>query len=127
MDDKLTLLKPRLSEKTYALSQVRNVYTFEVPGDVNKHSVARAVAAQFDVTVTDVKILNVKGKQKRTVRKGGRPTMGQRSGIKKAYVTLKPGDKLPIFASEEEAEAKTEKIEKAVAKAAKKADKKEKK
>jgi large subunit ribosomal protein L23 len=120
MDDKLTVLKARMSEKTYALSKVRNVYTFEVPHDANKHSVARAVAAQFDVTVTEVAIMNVKGKQKRTVRKGGRPTMGKRADIKKAYVTLKAGDTLPIFASEEEADAKAEK-------AAKKADKKEKK
>lgn len=127
MDDKLILLKPRLSEKTYALSHVRNVYTFDVPGDANKHGVARAVAAQFEVTVEDVRIVNVKGKQKRTVRKGSRPTMGRRPDVKKAYVTLKAGDKLPIFASEEEAEAKAEKIEKAAAKAAKKAEKKEKK
>lgn len=120
MDDKLTVLKPRISEKTYALSQVRNVYTFEVPSDANKHSVARAVTAQFGVTVTEVAIVNVKGKPKRSVRKGSRPTMGKRSDIKKAYVTLKAGDKLPIFATEEEAEAKAEKAAEKAAKAAKK-------
>jgi len=100
--DKALALKPRMSEKTFGLSEVRNTYTFDVPGDANKHSVARAVAAQFEVTVEKVNIINVKGKAKRTVRKGGRPVAGRRSDVKKAYVTLKEGDKLPIFATEED-------------------------
>ena len=127
MENKLVLLKPRLSEKAYALSQLRNVYAFEVPGDANKHTVARAVAEQFNVTVTEVNIMNVKGKQKRSVRKGSRPVMGKRSDIKKAYVTLKAGDRLPIFAAEEEAEEKAAKAAEKAEKLAKKADKKEKK
>jgi large subunit ribosomal protein L23 len=122
--DKAIVLKPRISEKTYALSEVRNTYTFEVPGDANKHVVARAVSAQFDVTVEKVAIMVVKGKTKRTVRKGGRPVNGKRSDMKKAYVTLKQGDSLPIFAAEEEAEEKSKKTaelaEKAVEKRAKK-------
>lgn len=117
MEKQLTL-KPRLSEKTYAMSVAGNVFAFEVPGDTNKHIVARAVEAQFNVTVVDVNIVNVKGKTKRTVRKGGRPSMGKRSDVKKAYVTLKEGDKLPFFDVEEEA-----KPAKADKKAAKKAEK----
>lgn len=111
--EKQLVLKPRLSEKTYGLSLVHNTYTFVVPGDATKHTVARAVAAQFDVTVTDVKILNVKGKSVRTVRKGGRPVSGKRSDVKKAYVTLKEGDTLPIFATEEEAAVDTKADKKA--------------
>lgn len=95
--DKQMILKPRLSEKTYGLSLVRNTYTFEVPNNATKHTVARAVAAQFNVTVEEVNVINVKGKPKRTVRKGGRPTNGKRSDVKKAYVTLKEGDKLSVF------------------------------
>ncbi len=111
--EKQMILKPRVSEKTYGLSEIRTTYTFEVPGDATKHTVARAVAAQFEATVTNVNIVNVKGKAKRTVRKGGRPTMGKRSDIKKAYVTLKEGDKLPIFVTEEdEKAAKKDKKEK---------------
>ncbi len=95
--DKQLVLKPRLSEKSYGLSLTGNTYVFEVPSDANKHTVARGVAAQFEVTVTEVNIVNAKGKPKRTVRKGGRPTTGKRSDIKKAYVTLKQGDTLPFF------------------------------
>lgn len=109
--EKHMILKPRLSEKTYGLSLSGNTYTFEVPGEANKHSVSRAIAAQFNVTVVDVNIVNVKGKTKRTVRKGGRPTMGKRADVKKAYVTLKDGDKLSVF--ETEADTKSEKAPKA--------------
>lgn len=100
--DKFMILKPRVSEKTYALSIARNVYVVDVPGNANKDTVAKAVAAQFGVTVETVNIIVAKGKSKRTVRKGGRPTMGKRSDVKKAYVTLKEGDKLPFFAEPEE-------------------------
>ena len=103
--EKFMPLRPRMSEKAYMLSEVRNTYVLDVPGDANKDTVAKAVAAQFAVTVETVRVINVKGKTKRTVRKGGRPTMGRRSDIKKAYVTLKEGDKLPFFAEPEEAKA----------------------
>jgi large subunit ribosomal protein L23 len=116
MDDKTMILRPRLSEKAFAASVVQNTYVIDVPGNANKHTVAGAVAAQFGVTVTTVRITNVKGKPKRANRKGGRPVQYHRTDIKKAYVTLKEGDKLPFFESPEED-----------AKADKKADKKEKK
>lgn len=125
--DKFMALKPRISEKTYDLSQSRNTYVFEVPKSTNKETVASAVAAQFKVTVTSVNVMNLKGKAKRTVRKGGRPIMGKRASSKRAYVTLKKGDSIPVFAAMEESEAKAEKVEKAVEKAAEKAAKKEKK
>lgn len=116
---KTTLLRPRLSEKTYVMGTTRNVYAFDVPTDANKQTVAAAVAAQFEVEVADVRLLNVKGKAKRSVRKGGRPVMGQRSDIKKAYVTLAEGSHLPFFDDPEE----DKKADKKAAKAAKKAEK----
>jgi len=118
--EKTLVLKPRLSEKTYMLSETRRTYVVEVPAGASRDLVAKAVEAQFGVGVQGVNIVNVKGKTKRTVRKGGRPTMGKRSDFKKAYVTLKEGEKLPFFAEVEEAEKKAEE-------AAKKANKKAKK
>lgn len=100
--DKFMVLKPRVSEKTYVMAEASRTYVVEVPRDANKDTVAKAVTAQFGVTVETVNIINVKGKVKRTVRKGGRPVMGKRSDFKKAYVTLKEGDKLPFFADPEE-------------------------
>ena len=118
--EKTMVLKPRISEKTYMMSQTTRTYVVEVPGDANRDTVAKAVATQFGVTVENVNIVVVKGKTKRTIRKGGRPTTGRRSDFKKAYVTLKEGDKLPFFADAEEEAAKEDK------KADKKAAKKEK-
>jgi large subunit ribosomal protein L23 len=121
---KTMILRPRMSEKTYAESQ-EQTYVFVVPKEANKHSVARAVEAQFEVTVTNVNILNQKGKAKRTISKGGRRVAnGSQTDIKKAYVTLAEGQSLPIFEAVEEAEAKEEKLTKQMEKAAEKAEKK---
>lgn len=116
------VLIPRVSEKAYGLSQAPGVktYVFEVPKDANKHSIARAVSAQYDVTVTSVRTTVAKGKIKQTYRKGARPQTGQRSDIKKAYVTLKEGDTLPLFVEEAAEEAKAaDKADKKAKKAAK--------
>jgi large subunit ribosomal protein L23 len=116
--DKTMILLPRLSEKTYGQSETLHTYAFVVPGDATKHTVARAVSAQFEVTVTNVNILNVKGKAKRTIsRNGRRVAKGMQSDIKKAYVTLAEGQSIAVFGGEEETEVKEDK------KAAKKAKK----
>ncbi len=119
---KTTLIRPRVSEKAYATSQVLNTYIFDVPLNANKLTVADAVAAQFDVTVTGVNIVVAKGKEKRTYRKGGKPSIGTRITVKKAYVTLKKGDSIPVFAGTDEPEEKpkTEKKAEAKTKTAKK-------
>lgn len=101
--DTTMVLRPKVSEKAYGLSQLRSTYAFIVPKDANKLTVAKAVAAQFKVTVVNVAIVNVKGKAKRTVRRGGRAVAGRDAAVKKAYVTLKDGDSIAIFASEDEA------------------------
>ncbi len=98
---KTLVLKPRVSEKAYAQAQ-SNVYVFAVDKRADKLSIARAVEAQFGVTVTTVNTIVSKGKAKRTIRKGGRPVAGRTSDFKKAYVTLKEGDSIALFASEEE-------------------------
>lgn len=115
MIPKTMTLKPKVSEKTYAMSQ-GGVYVFGVPTDANKLTVTKEVIAQFGVGVTEVRILNIKGKKKRTNVKRRRPIIGQKSNLKKAYVTLKEGDSIPVFAAIEKAE-----------KDAKKADEKSKK
>jgi large subunit ribosomal protein L23 len=117
--EKTIVLKPRISEKTYMLSETTNTYVVEVPRSASKDMIAKAMTAQFGVAVKTVNVTNVKGKPKRTVRKGGRPSNGKRSDFKKAFVTLLEGQKLPFFAEAED-DKKSDK------KADKKADKKEK-
>lgn len=113
------ILKPRISEKAYALSKERNVFVFDVPQSANRLTVAKAVNEQFKVTVEDVNIAVIKGKSKKSYRKNGRSVAGKRSDVKKAYVTLKKGDSLPIFAAEEEQEKAAEKAAKKTKKEAK--------
>ncbi len=111
-------LKPRMSEKAYAQSQTTRTYAFEVPLKTNKQSIAQAVAMQFDVTVTNVNVMNINGKVKRLNRKGGRAINGREADYRKAYVTLAEGQSLPIFAAVEEADAKQEAVQEKVDKAA---------
>lgn len=100
---KTIILKPRVSEKGYAQSEALNTYLFEVTAEVNRHDVARAVAAQYEVTVTGVRMASTPGKIRRSYKKRGRIShKGQSSGVHKAYVTLKEGDTLPIFATVDE-------------------------
>ena len=123
--DKTLLLKPRMSEKAYGLSEVRGTYVFDVPKSANRHNIASAVAAQFNVTVTHVNVANIQGKAKRTISaKGRRVARGRQNDIKKAYVTLKAGDKLSIFAAVEADEKKAEKVQEAASKAIEKQEKK---
>jgi len=126
---KTITLKPRLNEKTYALSAT-GVYVFDVDTSVNKHTVARAVESQFEVTVASVNIVNLKGKKKRTINLTGKRSVnaeGSRNDVKKAYVTLQKGQSLPFFEAVEEEEKKEQKLQEQVDKAAaKKAAKDEK-
>ena len=114
---KTLLLKPRVGEKSYGQSLTKNTYVFVVPNDANRTEVAAAVEAQFEVSVTDVNVLNVKGKAKRTVRKGGRQSAGRDSDFKKAYVTLKEGDSIAVFAAEDDAKEKEQKANERTSKA----------
>jgi large subunit ribosomal protein L23 len=124
---KTLILRPRLSEKTYGLSENR-VYVVDVPKTANKHSVARAVESQFEVKVDKVNTVVVKGKTKSVMSITGKRrsnTEGRRSDVKKAYVTLAEGHSLPFFAAIEEEEQKEEKLQAKVDKAAAKQTAKE--
>ncbi len=120
----LMTLRPRLSEKVYAMSQTLHTYAFTVPNNANKQTVEAAVSEQFGVSVVSVNIMNVKGKPKRSVRKNGRSVNGSRNDTKKAYVTIPADQIIPIFAAEEAADAKEAKAAKKTAAKAEKKDKK---
>jgi large subunit ribosomal protein L23 len=65
---------------------------FEVARDSNKIEIRAAIEKLFKVSVTDVRTLVVRGKEKRIGRFSGR-----RPSWKKAFVTLKPGDNIEFF------------------------------
>lgn len=96
---------PLVSEKAYAESLKNNVYTFRVPLNLNKNEIRSAVEEQFGVTVVNIKTLVQDGKAVRYSRGKNRyPGTTSRKDWKKAYVTLKDGDKLNVFDAVEQTE-----------------------
>jgi large subunit ribosomal protein L23 len=84
------ILSPIITEKATYLSE-QNKVVFRVANDATKDQIAEAVETLFKVKVTKVNTLNVKGKTKRF-----RGTMGRRSDIKKAIVTLAEGQSIDV-------------------------------
>ena len=85
--------RPIVTEKGVAKKEAENTLCFEVAGAANKTQVRHAVEKLFKVKVADVRTMNIEGK----LRRRGR-FAGYRSDWKKAYVTLKPGQKAPEYA-----------------------------
>lgn len=84
----------RVTEKATELISNQNKYTFEVYPSVNRRQVAAAVERLFDVKVVRVNILNQAGKTKRSRTVRGQT--GSTPAIKKAIVTLQPGDSIEL-------------------------------
>lgn len=89
------ILAPIVSEKTTMVAEVANQVVFKVIKDANKQEVRAAVEKMFDVKVEQVRILNVKGKTKRT-----RFGVGRRNDWKKAYVSLAAGQEIDFAIAE---------------------------
>jgi len=80
------LLSPIISEKATIAAEAGNQHVFRVAPDADKREIGRAVELMFNVKVSRVQVLNVKGKRKRF-----RQRLGKRPGWRKAYVRLQPG------------------------------------
>lgn len=83
------LLAPIVSEKSTMIGEKNEQVAFRVKHDATKPEVKAAVELLFKVQVDSVQILNQKGKTKRFGRFEGR-----RGNVRKAYVTLKPGQEI---------------------------------
>ena len=84
------ILAPHITEKSTMLSE-HNAVVFKVSGRASKTQIKSSVEALFNVSVTGVNTMNVKGKTKRWK---GRPYT--RSDVKKAVVTLADGQTIDI-------------------------------
>ena len=78
--------RPLITEKSNLQREAGQVVTFEVARDANKIEIKQAVEQAFKVKVKDVRTMVTAGKAKRVGR-----TVGKRSTVKKAYVTLAEG------------------------------------
>ena len=83
---------PVITEKSTGLKENRRTVAFKVLCDANKIEIKDAVEKIFKVKVESVRTANFHGKKRRQGRYSGR-----RPDWKKAYVTLKEGEKMIEF------------------------------
>lgn len=80
------LLSPHVSEKSTVAADAANQHVFKVATDATKPEIKAAVEKLFNVKVSSVQVVNVKGKTKRFGQRDGK-----RSDWRKAYVALEAG------------------------------------
>ena len=85
------LVAPIVSEKATMIADKTNAVTFKVLQDATKFEIKAAVQLMFKVEVQSVAVLNIKGKTKRFGK-----SVGRRDNLRKAYVTLKPGQEINL-------------------------------
>jgi large subunit ribosomal protein L23 len=86
--------RPIVTEKSNYLADINNQYTFVVDSKANKLQIKQAIELAWpSVTVEKIRVANMPAKRSRRFR---RLTV-RKSGWKKAYVTLVPGDTIELF------------------------------
>lgn len=85
--------KPIVTEKGVARKDAERTLCFEVAIDANKTEIRNAVQTLFKVKVAEVRTSTTAGK----LRRRGKFS-GYRADWKKAYIKLKPGQKVPEYA-----------------------------
>ena len=90
-DHAAMIVRPRVTEKA-TVSAEKGAYVFEVSKDSTKAKIAKAVAMMYKVAPVRVNIVRLPAKKVFV-----RGKWGVKSGVKKAYVYLKNGDKIEII------------------------------
>jgi large subunit ribosomal protein L23 len=89
------LLGPHITEKSAMSQGAAAQVVFKIANNASKLEVKKAVEQLFEVKVDAVRLVNVKGKTRRT-----RTGLGQRSDWKKAYVRLAEGQDIDFSVAE---------------------------
>ncbi len=92
METQHVLKRPIDTEKLDRIREIEQKFAFEVDQNATKLDVKRAVEAAFKVTVTEVRTMIVRGKERRIGK-----SQGRRPNWKKAIVSLKEGDTIKVF------------------------------
>lgn len=88
------LKRPIITERSLALANQQNTYTFEVNATATKNQVKTLIEELFDVTVIRVRTIVSQAKRQKTGKRRLTKTVGR---TKKALVTLKKGQTLEVF------------------------------
>ena len=86
------ILSPLVTEKGTIVGEKANQVVFRIRPGASKDQIRNVIEDLFKVSVIKVRTANFLGKERRRGR-----TTGRRSNWKKAYVTLKEGDRIDIF------------------------------
>ena len=89
------IVRPIITESTSLAYQDKGEYVFEVHPDANKQEIREAIERLFNVNVSRVWTMNVRGAAKRVGQ-----SIGRRPHWKKAIVTLRQGDAIEGFGFE---------------------------
>ena len=92
LDLRQVIVKPLVTEKSSAVYQLQKAYTFEVHPEASKHQIREALECLFDVKVTAIRTM-----QMRRIEVTRGKTRGTTARWKKAIVTLRDGQTLPVF------------------------------
>ena len=92
MSAEALIIAPLITEKGTIVSEKANQVVFRVRPEASKDKIRLVVEDMFKVTVLRVRTANVLGKERRRGR-----VVGRKPDWKKAYVTLKDGDKIEFF------------------------------
>jgi large subunit ribosomal protein L23 len=92
MSTEALIISPLVTEKGTIVAEKGNQVVFRIRPQANKDQIRNLIEDLFKVTVVKIRTANFLGKERRRGR-----TIGRRPNWKKAYVTLKEGDRIEIF------------------------------
>ena len=85
------LVAPIVSEKATMVAEKSNAVTFKVLQNATKPEIKAAVELMFKVEVKGVSVVHTRGRTNRCGK-----TVGRRDNVRKADVTLQPGQELNL-------------------------------
>ncbi len=92
------LIKPVITEKATADSEMNNRFTFVVSNKANKIQIKEAIESAYGVSVTKVRTINVRPDRKTRYTKSGMIT-GKTSAYKKAIVQVAEGETIDLYSN----------------------------
>lgn len=92
------IVKPLVTEKSNALSEKQNQFSFMVRPEANKLQIKAEVEATYGVSVVAVNTMNYAGKNKSRYTRAGL-LKGRTNAWKKAVVTVKDGETIDFYSN----------------------------
>lgn len=92
------LIKPVITEKATADSEMNNRFTFVVSNKANKIQIKNSIESAYGVSVTKVRTMNVRPDRKTKFTKSGMIT-GKTNAFKKAVVQVAEGETIDLYSN----------------------------